>query len=73
MLSDYGTNAGDKKYQDIVAKLAASGVNIERLQAYQEAYEKSMRQQVEAQRRQMQAQAKAQLGSSAELEDILGH
>jgi hypothetical protein len=73
MLGDYGRYAGDKKYQELMSKLSATGVNMDRLQAYQEAYERSLQQQVEAQRSQMQAQQAQQQESSAELEDILGN
>ena len=73
MLGDYGRYAGDKKYQELMSKLSAAGVNMDRLQAYQEAYERSLQQQVEAQRSQMQAQQAQQQESSAELEDILGN
>ncbi len=68
MLSDYGKQCGDKKYQDIVAKLSAMGVNMERLQSYQDAYDRAMREQIEARRQQAQAQQEP----SAELEEMLG-
>ena len=68
MLSDYGKQCGDKKYQDIVAKISAMGVNMERLQSYQDAYDRAMREQIEARRQQAQAQQEP----SAELEEMLG-
>ena len=74
MLSDYGRYAGDQKYQEIVSKLSAAGVNMDRLQSYQEAYERSMRQQVQQAQQARQAQAaQAQQGGSNELENILGN
>ena len=74
MLSDYYEQCGDKKYNEMIAKLEAAGVNIQRLQSFQEAYEQELYQ------RQLQAQAQAQAsqnatseGSSSELSEILGN
>jgi hypothetical protein len=71
MLSDYGRFAGDQKYQEIVSKLSAAGVNMDRLQSFQEAYERSMRQQM--QQAQQAKAAQAQQDGSNELENILGN
>ena len=49
MLVDYGQQCDEKQYQDLAVKLQATGVNMERLKAYQEAYERSLQQQYEAQ------------------------
>ena len=74
MLSDYYEQCGEQKYNEIMTKLQAAGVNIQRLQSYQEAYEQQLYQ------RQVQAQAQAQAsqetsseGSSSELSEILGN
>ena len=69
LLSDYGQYCGDQKYKELTAKVSAAGVNMERLQSYQEAYERAMQQQMQAQR--MQAQQAQE--SSEELEGILGN
>ena len=49
MLSDYGEQCGDEKYQVLAKKLVEKGVNMQRLQSYQDAYERSLRQRYEAQ------------------------
>ena len=49
MLGDYGQQCGDEKYQALAQKLVNAGVNMQRLQAYQQAYEESMRQRYAAQ------------------------
>ena len=72
MLSDYGKRCGEEKYQALAAKLTAAGVNMQRLQSYQEAYERSMQQQIQAQRAQAQQQAASE-GSAADLEELMGN
>ena len=42
MLGDYGTQCGDDKYQELAKKLVAAGVNMDRQQAFQQAYEQAM-------------------------------
>ncbi len=52
LLGDYGQQCGDEQYQKLAAKLSAAGLNMDRLQSYQRAYEESLmrqyRQQQEA-------------------------
>ena len=55
MLGDYGQQCTEQQYQEMAKKLQAAGVNMDRLQAYQEAYERSLQQQYEAQQQQEQA------------------
>jgi hypothetical protein len=66
MLSSYGQQCGEQKYEEFAKKLEAAGVNMGRLQSYQQAYEESMRRQYEA------AQQAQQEESSASMEDVLG-
>ena len=72
LLSDYGQQCGDAKYQEMATKLSSMGVNMGRLQTYQENYERAMRQQMQARRQQMQA-AQEDPQASAELEELLGN
>jgi hypothetical protein len=66
MLHDYYRQCGEKKYNEIMAKLQAAGVNMDRLQAYQSSYEQAVMQQEEA------AAAQAE-ESSVSLEEALGN
>ena len=66
MLHDYYRQCGEKKYNEIMAKLQAAGVNMDRLQAYQRSYEQAVMQQEEA------AAAQAE-ESSVSLEEALGN
>jgi hypothetical protein len=50
LLGDYGAQVSDEQYQAIAGKLQASGVNIERQQAYQDAYERAMQERMQAAR-----------------------
>ena len=70
MLGDYGQQCGDEKYEALASKLSGMGVNMGRLQSYQEAYERALQQQMQARQAQMQAQEEPQ--ASAELEEMLG-
>ena len=45
LLGDYGEQCSDEEYQKLAQKLKDMGVNMERLQSYQNAYEQAMRQQ----------------------------
>jgi hypothetical protein len=72
MLTDYYERCGEQKYEALVAKLEASGVNMQRLVSYQEAYEQRMRQQMQAQQMQAQQQ-EAEEASSSELGEMLGN
>ncbi len=65
MLGDYGQQCGDEKYQALAQKLVNAGVNMQRLQAYQQAYEESMRQRYAAQ------QQAAQEEPSIDLEEAM--
>ena len=65
MLGDYGQQCGDEKYQELAQKLVNAGVNMQRLQAYQQAYEESLRQRYAAQ------QQAAQEEPSIDLEEAL--
>ena len=70
MLSDYYEQCGEEKYEQMVAKLEATGVNLQRLQSYQEAYQQQLMQQ------QMQAQAARNAApeeGSGELSEVLGN
>ena len=66
LLHDYYQQTDEQKYQAIMGKLAANGVNVERLQAYQKAYDQAMMQQQQAEA----AQAEV---SSVNLEEVLGN
>ena len=72
MLADYYDRCGEQKYEQLVGKLEASGVNLQRLQSYQEAYQRSMQQQMQAQQMQAQQQAATEEESS-ELGEMLGN
>ena len=71
LLADYGQQVDDKKYQELANKLQSTGVNMDRLQSYQDAYERAMRQQMEAQRA-AQEQPQGEEASS-ELSEMLGN
>ena len=45
MLQDYYKYCGEEKYNEIMGKLAANGVNVQRLQSYQKSYDQAMLQQ----------------------------
>jgi len=64
LLHDYFKQAGEEKYNAIMGKLAASGVNVQRLQSFQRSYDEAMLQQQEAEQA-------AQEGAS--LEEVLGN
>ena len=66
MLQDYYRQAGESKYTKLMDKLAANGVNVERLQAYQKSYDQAML-------RQQQAEAAEAEESSISLEEALGN
>ena len=66
MLHDYYQHTNEQKYQAIMGKLANNGVNMERLQAYQKAYDQAMIQQ-------QQAEAAQAEESSINLEEALGN
>jgi len=68
LLGDYGQQCGDEKYEALAKKLVAAGVNMDRLQSYQKAYEQAMMRQMQAQ------QAAADEGEpSVDLEGVLGN
>ncbi len=48
LLSDYGQECGSQKYNALVEKLVGMGVNVERLKAYQNAYQQALNQQYDA-------------------------
>ena len=66
MLHDYYQHTNEQKYQAIMGKLANNGVNMERLQAYQKAYDQALMQQ-------QQAEAAQAEESSINLEEALGN
>jgi hypothetical protein len=72
LLSDYGQQVDDKKYQEIATKLQSTGVNMGRLKSYQENYERAMRQQYEAERAAAQQQ-QADEEAPSDLSDVLGN
>ncbi len=45
LLQDYYKQCGEEKYKQIMDKLAAAGVNMQRLQSYQQSYDNAMMQQ----------------------------
>ena len=63
MLSDYYKQNGEQKYNSLMDKLVAAGVNIQRLQSYQQSYERAMVQK---------QQAAQEEESSINLEEALG-
>ena len=65
MLHDYYRQCGEKKYTEIMSKLQAAGVNMDRLQSYQKSYEQALMQQ------EVEATAPAE-ESSVSLEEALG-
>ena len=72
LLSDYGQQVDDKKYQEIATKLQSTGVNMGRLKSYQENYERAMRQQYEAERAAAQQQ-QADEEAPSDLSEVLGN
>ena len=72
LLSDYGQQVDDKKYQEIATKLQSTGVNMGRLKSYQENYERAMRQQYEAERAAAQQQ-QANEEAPSDLSEVLGN
>ena len=60
MLHDYARQCGDEAYQQLMAKVAATGVNMQRLQSYQKSYDEAMGNQAAA-----AAQAGEQAGEEA--------
>ncbi len=60
MLHDYARQCGDEAYQQLMAKVAATGVNMQRLQSYQKSYDEAMVNQAAA-----AAQAGEQAGEEA--------
>ena len=68
LLHDYYQQTDENKYKAIMGKLVANGVNIERLQAYQKAYDQTMLQQQQA-----EAEAAQPEVSSVNLEEVLGN
>ena len=68
MLHDYFRQCGEKKYTAMMEKLSRAGVNVERLQAYQKAYEQALLQQ-----QQQQEQPEPEQESSISLDEALGN
>ena len=66
LLHDYYQQTDEQRYKVVMGKLSTNGVNIERLQAYQKAYDQAMLQQQQAEA----AQAEV---SSVNLEEVLGN
>ena len=60
MLHDYVAQCGEEKYNQLMGKLSAAGVNMERLQASQKAYDQALMYQ------QREAEAQAQSGGAQE-------
>ena len=71
LLGDYGQHCDEKQYQELAQKLQASGVNMERQQSFQRAYEQSMRQQYEAQVAAQQQQQEEE--ASVSLDEAMGN
>jgi hypothetical protein len=57
LLGDYGQQCGDEQYEKLVSKLSQTGLNMERLQSYQRAYEESMMRQYQQQQQAAQQAA----------------
>ena len=60
MLHDYFQNNGEEPYKKLMDEVSATGVNIERLQSYQRAYDEAMLRKQQAAQQQAQAQAEAE-------------
>ena len=56
MLQDYYRQCGEEDYNSIMGKLAAAGVNVERLQNYQKSYDEAMLRRQQAEREQQAQQ-----------------
>ena len=56
LLGDYGQYCDEKQFQEMSKKLQAAGVNMDRLQAYQQAYERALQQQYEGQQQPQEAE-----------------
>ena len=67
LLHDYYLNCGEQKYISMMETLKASGVNTERLQAYQKSYEEAVMRQSMS-----ESQPEADEESSVDLGEILG-
>ena len=67
MLGDYGEQCSGEKYQALAAKLVENGVNLKRLENFQEAYERSLRQRYAAQQQAAQQAAQQQAEEAPEL------
>ena len=57
LLGDYGQQCGDEQYEKLATKLAAAGVNMDRLQSYQRAYEQNLVRQYQQQQQAAQQAA----------------
>ena len=66
LLHDYYQQTDEQRYKVVMGKLSTNGVNIERLQAYQKAYDQAMLQQ-------QQAEAAQAEEPSINLEEALGN
>ena len=68
MLRDYIQQCGETKYTQMMDKIAAAGVNVQRLQSYQRSYDQALQQQQQAEQ-----QAAADGQPSVALEEVLGN
>ena len=66
MLQDYYKQCGEEKYNKLMDKLAANGVNVQRLQAYQQSYDEAMLRQQAAQQQAAQAKVEEALAPAEE-------
>ncbi len=66
MLQDYYAQCGEESYTKLMDKLAAAGVNVQRLQAYQQSYDQAMMQRQAAQEQEAQAQLEEALAPAEE-------
>ena len=57
MISDYAQQFGEDKGNEIMGKLSAAGVNMERLKSYQQAYQQAVAQQAYQQAQQAQQES----------------
>ncbi len=71
MLRDYVDQCGEQKYNQLMNKLESAGLNMQRLQSFQQSYDQALlRQQQAAQQAAQAAQAE---DASASLEEVLGN
>ena len=71
MLRDYVDQCGEQKYNQLMNKLESAGLNMQRLQSFQQSYDQALLRQQQA--AQQAAQAAQTEDASASLEEVLGN